>query len=296
MHAVNKGPCSAPFATDLPYWKLSLIENKVNNKAVSCFKNIAHFFLFHFSSPYKKYYNLRLSQVKNQTPPKVNLHNPAGNTAGRNTLTSPGIDVVEDLVGSRTANSVRNQTNSRPQDDSLENISKMTQESLNELCKNIEVKDRNDYIKCMLIFAIKAEKFETANVDMTFHEMIPYFQDNHGQLKQFVHEDIAAGRSNQENTLLHEILKCKFLSGKAKGSAFEFILRDGHDMLRDYLGDRTLGELNQWGNRPTTFSVVKWGDSLKKLFESLPVEEQKEFFADSSIADRLNSFTGIVKP
>ena len=188
--------------------------------------------------------------------------------------------------------------NGRPQDVSLEMISKMTEESMSELCKSIKVNNRNDYIKCMLIFAIKAEKVYQGFVDVTFHDMVPYFQENNesGELKQFVHEDITVGRNNQKDTLLHEILKCKFLSSKAKGSAFGFILRDGHDYLRDYLGNRTLGEENQWGNRPRTFPVVKWGDSLKEIFDTFSPEQKKEFFENSNdIADRLNSFTGIVK-
>ncbi|HEY4832303.1 MAG TPA: hypothetical protein VIH61_07070 [Waddliaceae bacterium] len=187
-------------------------------------------------------------------------------------------------------------TSSRPQDDSLENINNMTEDSIGKLCQSLEVNDRNDYIKCMLIFAIKAEKFHDGGVDRTFHDAIRYCQEEDGELKEFVHEDIAAGRNNQENTLLHEILKCEFLSSKAKGSAFGFILRDGHDFLRDYFGTRTL-EVNSYGVEVADFQVVEWGDSLKNIFDIFSIEQQTEFFANSSrIADRLNSFTGIVGP
>ena len=91
-------------------------------------------------------------------------------------------------------------------------------------------------------------------------------------------------------------MKCEFLSSKAKGSAFGFILREGQDYLRDYFGTRTL-ELNSYGREVADFQVVEWGDSLKNIFDTFSVEQQTEFFANSSgIADRLNSFTGIVGP
>lgn len=189
---------------------------------------------------------------------------------------------------------VRKRANvSRLQGNSLENISKMTKEEMDIICNCPIVNNRNDYIKCMLIFAIRADKFSDGDVDMAFHDMIPYFQ-RFGALKQFVHDDIAAGRRNEENTLLHEILKCEFLTPKAKGSAFGFILRDGHDYLRDYYGDRSLGPVNQWGNRPTNFDRVEWGDSLKKIFDTFSTDQKQAFFASSSdIAARLRSFTGI---
>lgn len=180
------------------------------------------------------------------------------------------------------------------QSDSLDDINNMTTESLDNLCKNIVVNNRNDFIRCMLIFAIKAEKFNNGDADVAFHDAISRFQDDNRNLKPFVHEDIAAGRNNEDTTLLHEILKCEFLSPKTKGSAFGFILRDGHDYLRDYYGNRSLGPENAWGNRPVNFEMVRWGDSLKNIFDTFTIEQQKEFFANSSgIAQRLKAFTGI---
>jgi len=193
--------------------------------------------------------------------------------------------------------SKKTQVGSRLQDKSLEEIFKMDRANMDKLCESFKVTTRDEYIKCMLISALKAEKFFNQDVDQVFHDMIKHFQDYKGALQPFVHEDIKAGRDNQDNTLLHEILKCTFLSPKAKGSAFGFIFRDGHDYLRDYLGTRTFGQENPWGNRPVTFPVVPWGNSLKKIFDTFSVKDKKDFFENSSDIDhRLNLLTGITKP
>jgi hypothetical protein len=187
----------------------------------------------------------------------------------------------------------------RPQDASLEDISKMNGEAMEKLCNNLQVNDRNDYIKCMLIYAIKAQKFDKGNVDGAFHDMIPHFQGSNGKPKSFVYEDITAGRKNEGNTLLHEILKCTFLSPKAKRSAFYFILRDGHEYLRNYFGNKGLGKPTATGDRPIEFVAAPWGDSLKKVFEALPKPDQIAFFEsddDSVVHDRLKIITGIEKP
>jgi|GEM_PF-4640308 len=190
----------------------------------------------------------------------------------------------------------RKQTKSCLQDGSLEEISKMTAEKMEELCKTLKVNNREDYIKGMLIYAINAENLKS-DVDWEFHKMIHHLQKKEIGLKEFVYEDIAAGRNNEENTLLHEILKCKFLSLQTKGEAFNFILRDGHDLLREYFGEKTFEKKNEWGIRPPKFSVVKWGDSLKKIFDAFSVKEQEEFFGKVThkAIVRLEEFTGIVK-
>lgn len=202
----------------------------------------------------------------------------------------------EETEGDKKINEVasRKLSSNRLQDAPLEEISKMTEEEIEKLCQSIKVENRDDYKKCMLIYAIKGQMF--SDIDMELHSMIAHFQDENGELKQFVHEDIAEGRNNKEDTLLHEILKCKFLSAKSKGSVFNFIIREGHDYLRDYIGDRTLGEANNWGVRPTTFSTVKWGNSIKIIFDNFSEEDKKDFFETCVDEDRLNSFTEIKKP
>lgn len=167
-------------------------------------------------------------------------------------------------------------------DNFLKTIKEMNQKQMDDHLSKLNVNNREDYIKCMLTFAIKAEKFHEQDVDMSFHDAIEHFQQD-DILKDFVHEDIRAGRKNQK-TLLHEILSCKPLSAKAKGSAFYFMLRDGHDYLRDYLG-----------NREENFTPVQWGDSLKEIFNEFSTKEKSEFFTilDQTTKNRLKAFTGI---